>query len=316
MTRSAGIPSTGAVRVALLGYGRIAELFHLRILARLRGVEVGFVAEDDPDRREAARALLPEASLVADYRRVVEDATIDAVVICLPTGLHAEVACAAFRAGKHVYVEKPIATTLVDGRLIREAWRSSGTVGMTGFNQRFEPVIHEFKRAMAAGRVGTVVGARATSGAVARTLPAWKCSRATGGGVLLDLASHAVDLVRFLFEQEIRSVSATVASARTEDDTASLAMTLIDGRIVNAHLTLAGIQESRFEIFGDQGRLVVDRYAGTLEFEPPRPPYGRMERLRRGVGRLGALPRELGDFVRPPKTSVPTGQRSRRSWAP
>lgn len=286
--------------MGLLGHGRIAGLFHLGILAHMRGVEVRAVADSDPDRRVSAGAVVHEAAVVNDYQEVLRNNAIDAVVICLPTGVHAEAACAAFQAGKNVYLEKPIATSREDGREVVQAWRSSGAVGMMGFNQRFDPVFRALKRAVDQGRVGRVVSATAVMGSAARTLPAWKGSRSAGGGALLDLASHSVDLTRFLFGLEIRSVSAAITSARTEEDTASLSMTLTDGRIIDAHATLAGVQESRFEVLGDSGRLVADRYAETLTFQHPSPPYGRVERLRRELARLGAIPRGVRDVVRPP----------------
>lgn len=289
------------IRTALLGFGRVAELFHLRILARLDGVQVGAVAEADPARRGAACAHAPGAALIADYREILADPAIDAVVICLPTGLHAEAASAAFEAGKHVYLEKPIAADLAGGRRVVDAWRASGAVGTMGFNQRFDPVILGLRQGLDQGRAGTVVGARILLGSAVRNLPGWKRRRATGGGVLLDLGSHAADLARFLFDQEIGRVSGTLFSARTEEDTASLAMTLSDGRIVHAELSSAASQESRCEVFGDGGSLVADRYAGTLQLRPPRPPYGRVERVRRGVAGLRSVPSALGRIVRPPR---------------
>ncbi len=289
-----------AIRVGLLGCGRIARLFHLEILAQAPGLEL--VAVADPD--EAALRVVGErvatTRLVEDFRDVVRDPGIDAVVICLPPDLHAEAATAAFGAGKHAFVEKPLATTLDDGFRVRDAWRASGRVGMTGFNQRFTPAVERLKRILRAGRIGEVVAARAVMGSEARDLPEWKRTRASGGGVLLDLASHLVDLTRFVLEREVRSVSAVVTSIRTEEDSAAMAMHLDDGRMALSHVTLAGVQEARYEVVGEDGRAIMDHYADSLRLEPLRPPYGRLEHLQRGLDDLREVPRAVHRVLVPP----------------
>lgn len=287
------------VRVGLMGCGRIARIFHLPILADLAGIELVAVAEPDPAGRARASVGAPRAAVVEDWREVVADPRIGAVVICLPSGMHADAASAALEAGQHVYLEKPIATTLADGRRVLEAWRSSGRVGMTGFDQRFEPAIVALRREVRAGLVGALTGARLAMGSGRRDAPEWKRSRATGGGVLLDLGSHMVDLARFVLGEEVRRVCASVATVLADEDTASFAMTLSSGRLAQAWVTLAGITESRFEVVGERGMLVADRYAGTLRFVPLEPAWSRVSRAREGLARLGRDSRALFEVAQP-----------------
>lgn len=287
------------VRTALLGCGRIARIFHLPILAELPEFELIAVAEPEPGGRTLAREKAPAARIVEDWREALGDPRIEAVVICLPSAMHADVACAAFAQGKHVYLEKPVATTLEDGRRVRDAWRASGAVGMAGFDQRFEPAIAALKRELRAGTVGRPSGARLAMGSGRRDAPEWKRSRATGGGVLLDLGSHMVDLARFVLEDEVREVSATVASVLSEDDTAAFTMALAGGTLAQAWVTLAGITESRFEVVGERGMLVADRYAGTLRRVPLEPPWSRPARARAGIGRMTSASRALLAVARP-----------------
>jgi predicted dehydrogenase len=266
--------------IGLLGCGRIARMLHLHALVDMDEVELRAVAESDPDRLREAAAM-------------------EAVVICLPTGLHAEAASAAFEAGKHVFLEKPIATNESEACRVVEAWTASGRVGMMGFNQRFHPVTRELKQAIDAGRAGTVVGAHMIMGSEARELPDWKRSRASGGGALLELGSHVVDFSRYLFEREVVSVNATIASVHTEHDTAALSMRLEDGPTVQAHVTLSGIQESRYEVVGDRGRIVADRSRETLTLDPVRPPYGRVAHLRAELSRFSTGLRKVVNLPSP-----------------
>jgi myo-inositol 2-dehydrogenase/D-chiro-inositol 1-dehydrogenase len=287
------------VHVGLLGCGRIARIFHLPILADLAGVELVAVAEPDPVGRARAVAAAPRATVVADWRDVVADPGIDALVVCLPSGMHAEAAGAAFEAGRHVYLEKPIATSLDDGRRVLAAWRSSGKVGMAGFDQRFEPAIDALRREVLAGRVGAPTGARLAMGSGRRDAPEWKRARATGGGVLLDLGSHMADLTRFVLGEEVREVCASLATTLADEDTASFTMTLASGKLAQAWVTLAGITESRVEVVGERGLLTADRYAGTVRFFPLEPAWSRVDRAREGLARLGRDSRALIEIAQP-----------------
>lgn len=270
-------------RIAVLGCGRIARIHHLGILVRIPGVEVAAVADPDDGVRDEAARTAPGARPCADWREVLADDAIDAVVVCLPSGLHGEAADAAFAAGKDVYLEKPIATRLEAAVKVVRAWRSSGRIGMLGFSQRFHPLVQRAREVVRSGALGRVVGARFASGSPARDLPAWKRNRADGGGVLLDLGSHHADLARFLFDDEAHEVGATVGSIRSEDDVAWLTLTMKSGPTIESRVSLATVRENRFEVVGDAGRLVVDRIENRLALHASEPTWGRAPRLRREI---------------------------------
>lgn len=117
--------------------------------------------------------------------------------------------------------------------------------------------------------------------------------------MLLDLGSHHADLARYLLDDEVREVTASVRSIRSEDDVAWMTLTMEGGPVVESRMSLATPRENRFEILGDAGRLVVDRIENRLDAHPLEPPWGRGERLRREVGRtwrgLGGATTRLTD---------------------
>ncbi len=282
------------LRVGLIGLGRIAQLVHLRVLSRLPGVQLVAVAEQDPERLRAAQALTPQPEAFTDYRELLSWSRVDAVVICLPTGMHANAAAAAFVAGKHVYLEKPLATTREEAEVVLEEWRASDRVGMIGFNLRRHPFFQRLRQDLAAGRLGRVAGARSVFCAAVRELPAWKRERHSGGGALLDLGSHHADLARYVFRQEVREVSAMIRSVSTEEDTATVEMRLDGGLLVQSLFSMAAAEENRFEVYGDRGVLTVDTYRGRrLESTPFRAAYSGRDRLCRAAGLLSRFP---GDF--------------------
>jgi len=248
------------VRVGLIGCGWFAQAVHLPILTRLRQAQVVALAEADPERLRAAGRLAPAAVRYDNYHALLQEADIEATIICLPTSLHAEASIAAMRQGRHVYLEKPIATSLDEAGQIMKAWKEAEVVGMVGFNYRFNALHQAARMQIQAGRIGPLVGVRSVFSTPTRSMPAWKQTRSNGGGVLLDLASHHIDLVRFLFQQDVRMVYADIESRCTEHDTAMLHLRLADGLRVQSYFSLGAVDEDRFEIYGQAGKLTVDRY--------------------------------------------------------
>lgn len=249
---------TERLNIGVIGCGNIARWVHLPTLARLPGARVVAVADADPGR------LPPAVPGFTDYRQLLAHPDLHAVLIATTNATHAEIACAAFARGCHVYLEKPLAPDRPAADQILAAWRQAGTVGMIGFNYRFNPLYAALRREI--GRLGELVAARSVFSVARLTLPDWKRSRATGGGVLLDLGSHHVDLVRFLFGQEIRAVTAVIRSVRAEADTATLALQLEDGLLVQSFFSWSAVEEDRLEVYGTAGKRTVNRYAGSLAY--------------------------------------------------
>lgn len=287
------------VGVALIGCGRIARWFHLDALRRHPQTRLVAIADKDPDALENARKIAPNAVPYRDYREVLAKREVKAVVICLPTQLHASVAGAAFDAGKHVFVEKPLATDQAEARRVIDAWRASGRVGMVGFNNRFHPTILRTKELLRQQRVGRVNCVRCVQGSAAQSIPEWKKTRVTGGGTLLDLASHQFDLISFLLDCRPAAIHALVWSQRHEQDSAMLHVRTHEGPPVQIFVSNAAIQEHRLEVIGEEGKIVADRFESTVKILPRQPRYGRIARtvdVFEGVADVG---RRIRDVVVP-----------------
>jgi len=284
------------LRTAVIGCGRIARLFHLPILAGLPAVDLVALVDEDPAALRAAAAFAPTAVAAPALEPALAATEVDAAVICLPSAAHAEAAIAAFGRGLHVYVEKPLALDLESGMAVREAWRSAGTVGAVGLNYRFHAAHRKLAAAVRAGRVGTLVAVRSAIGAARRELPAWKRARESGGGALLDLLPHHADLIPFLLGRQAHAVRCDVRSVHSDQDTAHVSLRLDGGLVADCLASLTGVEEDRVEVYGDRGRLVVDRFrVPGVRHDPPRPPTGRGERAAALVRSL----RLAGRRVRP-----------------
>ena len=208
------------LRVGVIGCGAIATVVHLRVLRRLRGVRVTALADPAPEARARAGRLVRGAALLTGPDELLARDDVDAVVVAAPSGLHARLALATLRTGRHLYLEKPIATTLEDGCRVAAAARDAGVVAAIGFNWRFQPLVARARELLSAGVIGDV-RAVSTVFCEAGTVPGWKARRSEGGGVLLDLGSHHFDLIRWLLDARVERVEATLASQASEHDSAA-----------------------------------------------------------------------------------------------
>ena len=264
-------PAKSPLRLGLIGCGHIARTVHVPILLRLPMAELVAIAEPDRQRREEAARQAPGAEAREDYLELLQMPTVDAVLICLPTALHSEAAEAAFKAGKHVYLEKPVAMDAMGARRVLDAWKQADTVGMIGFNYRFNPLYQEARTWIRSGRLGEIVAVRSVFAAAPHTLPEWKQTRQTGGGALLDLASHHADLLHFFTGLEVKEVTCQTQSQNAEDDSAVIGMRLAGGLLAQTFVSLGAAEEDRFEIYGERGKLTVDRFRSVgVEIRGPR----------------------------------------------
>ena len=251
------------VRVGVVGCGGLACSIHLPNLARLPGARVTALVDPEPERLAAGARHAPRAARLGAYEEALRRDDVDALLICTPPPAHAEAAALAFAAGKHVYLEKPLATTVLEGERVAAAWRESGLVGAIGFPYRFSrPVVHA-AASLRAGAVGEVVAARSVFSTAQHEMPDWKRSRATGGGPLLDLVSHDVDLVRFLLGREIEQVIATASGANGEPDTICVQLRLEGGFCAQLLASLLSAEDAALEVYGRLGKLTAERYAAS-----------------------------------------------------
>jgi predicted dehydrogenase len=200
----------GPVRVAVIGAGGIGQ-DHLASFKLHPRAEIVALAETSPERGRQAADKFGVPDLVTDYRKVLARDDIDVVSIALPNYLHAKVALDALRAGKHVMLDKPMATNARDAaRLVSEA-RRRGVLFMVGQNFRFAAETQTAKQLVAKGLLGDVYHAK-TSWVRRAGIPrigSWFTQRRfAGGGCTYDIGVHALDRCLYLMgEFEAAAVS-------------------------------------------------------------------------------------------------------------
>jgi len=187
------------LRAAVIGLGAMGAN-HARVYGEIDGVELAAVADTDAARLAACTAGRA-ARGYHDYRRMLDEERIDVVSVCVPTQAHLDVAADVIARGVPLLVEKPLAATLEDGRRIAELARDAGVLLTAGHIERFNPAVVELKRRLRAGELGRVFQVHAR-----RVGPFPE--RVRDVGVVLDLAPHDIDVMRFLLESEITRVHA------------------------------------------------------------------------------------------------------------
>ncbi len=192
------------IRIGIIGCGGIANGKHLPALFRLKEVNIVAFCDILPEKAQEAKEKYgtPEAVIETDYLKLLADPTIDAVHVCTPNDSHAEISIAALEAGKHVMCEKPMAKTAADARLMVEAAKRTGKKLNIGYQNRYRADSLYLKKICEEGDLGEIYYAKAHA-IRRRAVPTWGVfldEEKQGGGPLIDIGTHALDLALWMMD--------------------------------------------------------------------------------------------------------------------
>jgi predicted dehydrogenase len=273
-----------AIRVAILGAGW-PGVKHAEAYKAAGGFDVVAVADRIPGRRKAILQTFPSAREYADANDAVRDVGVDAVSICLPNDLHALVALAALKAGKHAVCETPFTTNAGDSKRIAAAAGKAGKVVLCAAQRRFGGAEQAADQAIAKGYAGDVYHARA-SWMRTRGIPAgtgWFTDKSkSGGGAMIDLGVQMLDLAWHLLGQPAPLTAYAVAHRRfvelipegTTFDVEDAGFALVrfaGGKSLELSASWAINQAPRHQgtacrMYGDEGAIEVYTPQGPLLF--------------------------------------------------
>ena len=263
---------SGRVRVAVIGAGLVARRSHLPAFVASAEAEVAAIVSGRRETAEAAAAEFGVARVLPRWEDAVADPDVDAIDICAPNHLHAPIALAAARAGKHVLVEKPMALSLDEADAMIAAARETGVVLMVAHNLRFAPVYETIKRLVEEGTIGRPLAARGVFmhagpdefwGATSDWF--WDAERA-GGGALLDMGVHMIDLVRWFVGRPVLEVAAMTSRALkpTAFDDNAIALLRFEGDAVasvQASWAARPFPDRQVMIHGERGHVAFNAVA-------------------------------------------------------
>lgn len=252
------------LKIGIIGAGRIGKVHGESISKYVKEAEVKAIA--DPFLNEETKAWAAGLGIketYTDYRQILADQAIDAVLICSSTDTHSPISMEALQAGKHVFCEKPIDHDVDKIKEVLQVVASTGRKYQVGFNRRFDHNFRAVKEAVAAGKIGRQHVIKITS----RDPEAPPISYVkVSGGMFLDMTIHDFDMVRYLSGSEVDEVYAIggvlvdpAIGEAGDIDTAIISMKLANGAMAvidNCRRASYGYDQ-RAEVFGSAGSIAI-----------------------------------------------------------
>lgn len=265
--RAAPSASRGPVRIAVVGAGSFAQAVHLPNIARLGSTFTlaGVMSRTGATARLAAERFGARFA-TTDFDEVLSDPDVDAVLIATRHNLHATLALAALRAGKHVFLEKPLATTAEDLDALERFFAASDSppLLLTGFNRRFSPAARQARALLEARTAPIVASYRMNAGYIA---PDHWVHGEEGGGRNIGEACHVYDLFGYLTGSRPVAVQADAISPPSRDlrrdDNFTATIRYADGSLCTLTYTALGAPDypkERLDLFAGRRVMTLDDY--------------------------------------------------------
>lgn len=268
---SHSVSRTGPIGVGLIGAGLFAKGTLLPILRRERGIRLtGVVTTSGLTGRHVAERY-GFRFCATDAEELLHDPDTQAVIIATRHGDHAGLVCRALHAGKHVFVEKPLAVNEDQLRSVVEAARQSDRVLMVGFNRRYSPFTRAAKEWLRRETGAFSLVIRVNAGRVAPG--SWVVDPEEGAGRIVGEVCHFVDLAQYMTGSLVREVAAfgMGGAVGSGNDTTHIILVLQDGSIatlVYSALGHKGFPRERVEAFRGQAVCVIDNFRGASFSSP------------------------------------------------
>ncbi len=253
------------VKVGIIGAGRIGKVHTRGIVSGVRNAQIKTIADPFMNDETAAwiKSISGDIQVTKDYKEILQDKEIDAVIICSSTDTHSSISIEAIEAGKHVFCEKPIDHDIEKIKKVIAALEKANVKYQVGFNRRFDHNFKAVKEAIVAGKIGTPHIIKVTSrDPEPPSLEYVKVS----GGMFLDMTIHDFDMVRYLAgcdATEVYVESAVLVDKGIGEagdvDTAVITLKMENGAIAvidNSRKAVYGYDQ-RAEVFGSGGMVAT-----------------------------------------------------------
>jgi predicted dehydrogenase/threonine dehydrogenase-like Zn-dependent dehydrogenase len=299
------------VAVGVIGAGSFTTGVLLPALARTPARRIAIASAGGVSATHAARKFGFERA-TTDYRTILDDPSINTVFITTRHHLHAPMVVDALRAGKHVFVEKPLAIDEAGLDAVRQAHEQAGDRHLlVGFNRRFAPHAEKMRCVLAGRTQPLCINMTINAGHVPPDH--WVHDPAIGGGRIVGEACHWIDLARFLAASPIESVRATtvggVPGVPRFDDCATIVLTMADGSLATIHYFAnghRGYPKERFEVFSDGRVLELNNFWTLRGYGFPG--FRRMKLWRQDKGHRAELERFVAAVAAGGPPLIPAGE--------
>ena len=261
------------LRWGVLGAGGLADRRTLPGMMQAENAELIAVMEINEELAERLRAKYGAKRAYTSDAALLDDPEIDAVYIASPVVLHARQAKMAADRGKHILLEKPLAMTADEAQEVVDYCAARGVQIAAGFMMRFGACVQAMKRAVGEGKIGQLVSCSALFTCWYPDMPgAWRQQKKhSGGGALMDMGVHCIDLIGYITGSRVKQVSAMHATQTFHyevEDSSTVLMRLENGAICTVQSNFNIPDEAakwRLDFFGTRGRLLGDAVIGQVD---------------------------------------------------
>lgn len=257
------------IKVGVIGAGRIGKIHAANIIKNFPEVEVVAIADVYADKIQEWAKELGISQVYSDYKQILNNKEIDAVIICSSTDTHSQITIEAAQAGKHIFCEKPIDYDVERIHQALAAVKKAGVKFQVGFNRRFDHNFKKVRELIQSGAIGDVQIVKVISRDPAPPSPEYV---KVSGGMFLDMTIHDFDMVRYLTGSEVTEVYANAAvlvdkaiGEAGDVDTALISLKFKNGAIGmidNCRQAVYGYDQ-RVEILGSKGAISANNDTPT-----------------------------------------------------
>lgn len=258
------------IGVGVIGIGSFGKL-HAKTFAKLEMADVIAISSRNVAKvKPFADAL--NTKLYDDYNNLLDDKDIHAVSICVPPHIQPQIAVKALKAGKHVLLEKPVATNMEDALLIIDSAKKYDHIVMVGYIERFNPSLRRVKSLVKNGHIGQLVKVSSRRASRFEGKPDWVWDKC---GMMVHICGHDMDVIRWLFDDDVERVYAESGSflRQIDDQPDNICMLIrFNGGgigVIESSWTLPSTfpteeNDTRIDLLGTSGNIIVDNLDQTI----------------------------------------------------
>ncbi len=248
------------IKVGVIGLGGVAQLVHLPNLIKLPNAEIAAVAEVNKNRLQTISNKFHIKERFTNYKEMLEKSDIEAVIIATPTNTHKEIAIDCLQAGKDVLVEKPLSRTYLEAKQVAEVAKKTKRKLMVGMNLRYRPDAMLLRSLINSDEIGDPFYVKCGWVRKQSSSEKWFTKKEeSGGGVIIDLGIHLLDLVLWLLGYpEVSSVATTNFNHNTKnvEDTSISCIKCKNSAVINLEVSWSLPVEKDhffFDVYGTKG---------------------------------------------------------------
>ena len=248
------------IKIGVIGLGGVAQLVHLPNLSKMPNVEVSAVAETNKNRLQTISEKFSIKQKFSNYKDLLEKSEVDAIIVATPTSTHKDIAIDCLQAGKDVLVEKPLARTYLEAKQVLDAAKKAKKKLMVGMNLRYRPDTMILRSLMNSNEIGEPFYIKCGWIRKQSSSEKWFTKKEqSGGGVIIDLGIHLLDMALWLLGYpEVASVATTnfYHYTKSVEDTSISCIKCKNSAVVNLEVSWSLPVEKDhffFDVFGTKG---------------------------------------------------------------